>query len=311
MTPLRYAVESPRSLRTPDGALLRVFLRGPDDAPLTVVLCHGWFLSSDTWRLQVSALFSGRSGIEPGRVRVVRWEQRGHAGSTLGARRVDGGLLGAGLAAVIREFAPTGPVVLGGHCVGGVAVCALAAAHPDLVADRVRGLLLVSVPSGRPAPEGPGLPRAARVSALARRGVLGALAALPGPVEHLRALLPAHWSAHQALVRRTLFGRHADPMLVRECAELLHATPTAVIAAFRPEVVASGAPRFPTALRDVAVRIMLGEEDRLTPAHHGDALARALPDARLDLLPGVGHVPMLESPRLVEERLAELCRAAL
>jgi pimeloyl-ACP methyl ester carboxylesterase len=42
--------------------------------------------------------------------------------------------------------------------------------------------------------------------------------------------------------------------------------------------------------------VIWGEQDRLVPVAHAHAYAEALPDARLVVLPGVGHFPYLEAP---------------
>ena len=49
-------------------------------------------------------------------------------------------------------LAPTGPVVLAGHSMGGMTIMALAAARPELFGDRVRGVALVSTAAGTSPP---------------------------------------------------------------------------------------------------------------------------------------------------------------
>jgi pimeloyl-ACP methyl ester carboxylesterase len=57
----------------------------------------------------------------------------------------------------------------------------------------------------------------------------------------------------------------------------------------------------------VPVRLLWGSRDRLHPPWQGRRLAAALPDARLELLSGLGHVPMLEDgPRVARRILAAL-----
>jgi pimeloyl-ACP methyl ester carboxylesterase len=58
--------------------------------------------------------------------------------------------------------------------------------------------------------------------------------------------------------------------------------------------------------------VLAGTDDLLTPASHSAAIARALPQAQLALLPGAGHLVLLECPDEVDQRLAELlCRTGL
>ncbi len=42
--------------------------------------------------------------------------------------------------------------------------------------------------------------------------------------------------------------------------------------------------------------VVVGSEDRLTPPHHSDYLARTIPGARLAVIQGSGHIPHLERP---------------
>jgi len=46
----------------------------------------------------------------------------------------------------------------------------------------------------------------------------------------------------------------------------------------------------------VPVTVVLGERDAMTPAASGRNLAKALPDSRLTVLAGAGHMPMSERP---------------
>lgn len=43
--------------------------------------------------------------------------------------------------------------------------------------------------------------------------------------------------------------------------------------------------------------VLVGSEDRLTPAFHSEYLARSIPKARLAVIDGSGHIPHLERPR--------------
>lgn len=43
--------------------------------------------------------------------------------------------------------------------------------------------------------------------------------------------------------------------------------------------------------------VLVGEEDTLTPPEEAKRMARALPDARLLILPEAGHLANLENPK--------------
>jgi pimeloyl-ACP methyl ester carboxylesterase len=55
------------------------------------------------------------------------------------------------------------------------------------------------------------------------------------------------------------------------------------------------------------VRIVWGCADRITPARMAPIVARRIPDASLDLLDDVGHMPMWERPDAV---ICAICDAA-
>jgi pimeloyl-ACP methyl ester carboxylesterase len=114
---------------------------GPSAEALTVVFCHGHALTLDAWHFQREAL--------RGRHRLVFWDQRGHGRSgpgTVEAATID--QIGRDLAAVLDAVAPTGPLVLVGHSMGGMAIMSLAQLRPELFTDRVLGVALVATSAG-------------------------------------------------------------------------------------------------------------------------------------------------------------------
>jgi pimeloyl-ACP methyl ester carboxylesterase len=62
-------------------------------------------------------------------------------------------------------------------------------------------------------------------------------------------------------------------------------------------------PRFWARARKVAAPTLVvhGELDRLIPLSAARDLVRRLPDWKLEILEGVGHVPMMETPELFVE----------
>ncbi len=65
-----------RSFTTPDGTRLALYWQGERDAPVTIVLVHGWVLDSRTWNPVADALSSG-----PRARPVLRYDLRGHGQS--------------------------------------------------------------------------------------------------------------------------------------------------------------------------------------------------------------------------------------
>jgi len=120
-----------------DGVPLHVEINGPDDAPITIIFCHGYTVNQDCWHFQRRDLVEHR---------LVFWDQRDHGRSgrsATGNATIDE--LGADLKAVIDAAAPgPGPIVLVGHSMGGMAIMALAEQHPSMFTSKVAGAVLIS-----------------------------------------------------------------------------------------------------------------------------------------------------------------------
>jgi pimeloyl-ACP methyl ester carboxylesterase len=199
------------TVRTEDGVVLHVEEHGPTGAAATFVLAHGYTQASSLWAGQVRDLLAARDDLK-----VIVYDHRGHgrSGRTPGeAATLE--QLGRDLAAVIEATAPSGPVLLGGHSMGGMTLMSFAEQHPDVVRDRVAGVAFVgtssgglaSVTWGLPGPVGPLFTRLLHVfsptfSAHDRATALGALAHLPAlvlvgesdrlcPVAHSRSIAVA------------------------------------------------------------------------------------------------------------------------
>jgi pimeloyl-ACP methyl ester carboxylesterase len=299
------------AVATPDGAQLHAVVDGSDDAPVTLVLAHGWTLAQAAWD-DVAELLTPR--IADGELRLIRYDQRGHGRSTWGRYADDVGelsidQLGADLGEVLDQLAPAGPVVLGGHSMGGMTIMCLAAARPELFGDRVRGVALVSTSAGDLAPAGETL--AERLQLTLAPGLVTAAIGGARALERLRQLLPPAHPRHQKLVRELLYGADATDEMVIAGAEIMHASTVRAFAAFYPTLGAHDKRTELHALRGVPVEILVGDSDKLTPQRHSRQLAEALPDARLQLTERTGHMLTQERPQLVVDTIGRLLSAAV
>lgn len=301
------------TVRADDGTPLGVRVDGEPGAPVTVVLAHGWTLTADSWLPQARALTDPADGAGLPPVRVVRYDQRGHGRSGPGTTlpwTID--LLGADLARILAETAPAGPVVLGGHSMGGMTIMALAAARPELFGDRVAGVLLAATSAGRLDAAVHGSTRRVRAAGRAQAAFFGHCARVPDRAERIRRRLPGPGGRiSPALVRWGLFGPDAPADAVRATARMIHATPMATVAGYHRALMRHDKAGSLQALAAVPVHVVVGARDRLTPVCHSRRLAEALPQARLHVEPGCGHMVQLERPEVVTARLRELCAAAL
>ncbi len=298
------------AVRIPDGALLHAVVDGSDDAPVTLVLAHGWTLAQAAWD-DVAELLSRR--VADGELRLIRYDQRGHGRSTWGRYADDVAeltidQLGADLGVLLDALAPSGPVVLGGHSMGGMTIMCLAAVRPELFGDRVRGVALVSTSAGDLAPAGNTL--AERLQLKLAPGMVTIAIGGARAVERLRRLLPPTHPRHRKLVRELLYGADATDEMVAAGAGIMHASTVRAFAAFYPALGEHDKRTELAALARVPVEVLVGTSDKLTPVRHSRQLAEALPDAHLHVVERTGHMLTQERPRLVAEAIGRLLTAA-
>ncbi|WP_433828991.1 alpha/beta fold hydrolase [Actinoplanes sp. CA-015351] len=284
-----------------DGVRLHVTVSGPADAPVTVVLLHGWCLDRRIWHDQVAAL----GGMGHKAPRVIAYDTRGHGRS--GHTGLGGATLaqlGDDLAEVLRQFAPTGPVVLAGHSMGGMTIMEYAHRHPEEFTARVAGLLLVSTTAEGHTHTRYGLP--SQVAAVFRAGeTFGAgLLARSGAWSPHRMVLPALRPAVQWL----LFGEDCADAALKVTLGGIGRASLRSIGGFRASVGAQQRLDTLAAIADIPATVLVGDRDRLTPTACAESIAQALPGARLEILEGAGHMLPLERPEQVSSALVTIVR---
>jgi len=281
-----------------DRVLLHAALDGPADAAVTVVLCHGYGLNSTSWRFQRAALAAS--------ARVVTWDQRGHGRSEYG-RPGSGTIsqLGRDLYEVVRQVVPEGPVVLVGHSMGGMAIMALAEDHPELFGDRVVAVALLATSAG-PLKPSLGLP----VGGAAVHRAAHHLAQRVTPdlhrVLHQVRRLPGYRRVARELARRLGFAPSACPELVDLVLEMLEATPLDVAGEMFAQFRGHDKRAALQVLSQVTTRVMVGEQDLITPPSDSEQIALAVPGADLVVVPHAGHALILERPQQVNQWLMSL-----
>ncbi|MDG4827376.1 alpha/beta hydrolase [Asanoa sp. WMMD1127] len=292
------------SVTLPDGVRLHVEITGPDDAPVTVILLHGWTLDTRTWHRQLTGLPDALDLP----VRIVAYDARGH-GRSDGTTRSGANLaqLGDDLAEVISTVAPTGPIVLAGHSLGGMTIMEFAHGHPLFFATRVAGLVFISTTAEGHTHTVYGL--SPRITGLIRTvettgaGILARGGSWRVHRYLLRALAPS--------LRWLLFGDRCTPEDLILTTAAVARVQLLAIGAFRSSVGEQQRLATLRALGDVPAAALVGDRDRLTPPACAESIAAALPTADLTICPGAGHMLMLERPAIVTAALAEVIRTAM
>jgi pimeloyl-ACP methyl ester carboxylesterase len=292
-----------------DGVELRYEEVGPEDAPLTIVLVHGWTLEMAAWHFQRTALTAAG--------RVVLFDHRGHgrSGATEAAHAtID--QLGSDLERVIAERAPDGPLMLVGHSMGGMTIMALAQRRPDLFADggRVRAVGLLSTSTGHLAELTFGVP--AVLGTAVKWSWPRLLVGIGGPraryVDPIRRRGLNSDIAHVLTRYLTFGGSDVPPSYVDFADRMITATSTLSTSAFATALLSHDKLAALPLLKAVPTLVLVGGDDRLTPPDHSRLMAAELgANAELVILPGAGHMAMLERAPLVNVHLLALAARAV
>lgn len=288
------------TVTTVDGTVLHVVVddpEQPDPEALTVVFAHGYALSLESWYFQ-------RAGLR-GEARLVLYDQRSHGRSAqaeFDSHHVD--QLGRDLGDVIAAVAPTGPLLLIGHSMGGMTVMSLAQQQPELFRDRVVGVALIATTATGLTGDVLGLPDAVA------RGVLRVAPALAAQLARRRRWVErSRWADTDLgllLTRVYSFGSDVPAQAGRMVADMVSGTSIDVVADFLPALqevdVRSGLP----VMDRCEVLVIAGASDRLTPPALTDEIVRLLPQAEYVVLPDSGHMLTIERSDQVNDLLRAL-----
>ena len=284
-----------------DGTELAVAAAGDPSAPV-LVLAHGFSLDRTIW----SKLWPELAG----EFRVVMFDQRSHGRS---ARAAHGDLslrtVGRDLAAVLDAVSPEGPAVVVGHSMGAMAILALAEQRPELFGERIVGAAFVGAASRN-------LLKSAMGSVTdlfrPRFGSIGpgSIGQAARRVDRLRrAVLAGPADVSGAVARLTQFGPDAPSDVVDHVVALAERAPREVWTEGLAELMEMDFGHAVPRIR-VPALVVVGEHDRVTPPAAAVELAGALPDGRLVVLEGAGHIAMLERPEALAAELRAFANTA-
>lgn len=241
------------------------------NAPATVLLLHGIGSNSGGWRFIFDALRAD--------YRVIAWNAPGyylsdhlHAAAPTNWQYADA------LAALMDALGIAAAHVAGSSF-GSMVGASLAARHPQ----RVRRLALLGASRGQK-----WLPADERARRLALRDATAAEGAV--------AMSEKRW--------RVLLGPDADATAIRLTREVLMAThPRGLMQAARASDTTDVC-EFAAGIAAPTL-VITGGCDQVNPPALGQAIAAAIPASRIEILPGIGHLPKVEAPAVTARLLRD------
>lgn len=273
--------ERTRAFDRPDGARIFIEEVGPESARAAIFI-HGSVLRTDVWHYQMEGL---------GGHRLVFADLRGHGQSTpKGSEPYEIPTLVDDLVAVLDELELEEAVVVG-HSVGGMIALQLAHERPDLLGDRIKGLVLVNTSHGPVTETLIGSSVIARLERITRLP-FDAIGTQHERIDRWRKRVRPSDAIFWG-VALSAFGRNASPAQIDFVYRMLSETPTEVIfdlvRCYRGFDMSGH-------LDEVTVPalIIAGDHDRITLPRASYHLAAHLPKAELHVFEGCGHQAMME-----------------
>ncbi len=273
-----------RRLDTHDRGTIYVVENGNELDP-PIVLSHGVTLSVRTWFHQLEEL--PKEGF-----RAIAFDHRGHGRSVLGREGHSVENLGRDVKTVLEGLDLRGAVLVG-HSIGGVAVQSFVTRFPQVAAERVAGIVLLSTLAYTPFGS-----RSTRTKAR---------------LEKISKRTPDAqwlWDAPNLgfLAARVGFGKNPQPShveLVRkmmaECApETRRDAPRVLVGLDLTRELPNV--RIPTL-------VVVGTADVLTPPFEARRIAELVPGARLELMRDGGHMLMLERTDELDRLIVDFARS--
>lgn len=252
---------------------------------VTIIYVHGYALRMDEFHFQRRDLRHLS--------RMAFFDQRGHGKSEHGTSESHNiWQLGNDLNSVIEKVAPTGNLVLVGHSMGGMSIQALAKTNPELFANRIKGVVLVSTSSGGVTQAPLGLPDVVGkfIQGLAP-GVASVLAGQQNLVDKSRE---AGSDLTLLLTRRYSFGSEVPVELTEFVAQMHGQTSIDVIGDFLNAIADFDSNEYLPVFNQVLTKVVAAKEDLLTPVSHSQEIAKAIQNSELIELADTGHMLPLE-----------------
>jgi pimeloyl-ACP methyl ester carboxylesterase len=273
------------TLESHDGGTIYVAEAGDAEAP-PIVLSHGVTLSARVWFYQLEQL--PKAGL-----RAIAFDHRGHGQSVLGTGGHSLENIAEDLKTVVEQL-DLRDAILVGHSMGGVAVQKFLIKYPELAAERVAGVVLLSTLAYTPLGS-----RSTQTKA---------------KLERLTKRTPDTqfiWERPNFgfLLARLGFGKRPRPSHVELVRRMMAECPADTRQnAPRTLVGLDLTPDLPKI--KMPTLVIGGTADMLTPLSEAKRIVKLIPGARLEVLPDGGHMLMLERAEALSRLIVDFAREA-
>jgi pimeloyl-ACP methyl ester carboxylesterase len=255
-----------------------------DGAGPPIVFSHGVTNSIRTWFHQLEEF--PKAGF-----RAIAYDHRGHGQSVLGSAGHSLENLALDLRTVLEEL-DLRDAVLVGHSMGGVAVQGFVTQFPEIAAERVSGIVLLST--------------------LAKTPLGSHSTRTKARIEKITNRAPDMswvWASPNLgfLLARLGFGRDPQPSHVELVRQMLLECPPATRLDAPRALIGLDLTQALPGVRLPAL-VIVGTADLLTPPAQARLIAKLIPGARLEEFPGGGHMLMLERTEPLDKLIIDFAR---
>ena len=257
---------------TVDDLKIAYRLEGKDEAPV-ILFSHALATSGEMWRYQIAEFARDH--------RVLAYDMRGHGDSDAPDFPYEFDLLADDVAGLMRALG-IGRAVFVGLSIGGMVGQALAIRHPKLF----NGMVLAST-LAKTSPEGRQLWQA-RLEQVRRDGLE------PQVTPTLE-----RWLSPQF--------RHAHPEVAGWLGDMIRSTPVAGYVGCGHAIMGLDLGRHLPEIK-LPVLVIAGEKDPGATPETAGAIAKSIPGARLEIMPGCLHQTAIEAPGAFNRHLREFLR---
>jgi 3-oxoadipate enol-lactonase len=242
-----------------------------------VVLLHGFPLSRAMWAAQLRTLSES--------FRIIAPDLRGHGESPAPDATYTMDQMADDVVELLDGLGITEPVVVGGLSMGGYVALAMAVKHPD----RLRALMLIDTKAAADTPE----------AAEKREETARATLKAGNAAEVVASMIPRLFGKTTLERRPELVGPLKADMEKTSASGVAGALRGMAIRPDRRDQLASiAAPSL----------VIVGQEDAIAPPDEARAMAEALPNGRLAVIPDAGHLAPYEQPEAVDRAILEFLR---